>query len=49
MSAIKDAGYSLKEFENANESLVIPQNLLEAFNATLSELYDMQIEEGVLS
>lgn len=49
LDAIRAAGYSLKDFENPGDDLIMNDMVLEAFNAKLLDLYQVTIEEGVLT
>ena len=48
MDILRDHGYHLNDMENPPEDLVLDARLVVAFNHALKEIYDIEIEEGVL-
>ena len=46
---IRSKGYTLKEMEDLDTDIDIDAELLDAFNVTLGELYEMSVEEASLS
>lgn len=49
LDAIRASGHSLKEFEEPDDKLMMSGDLLATYNAKLLDLYQVTIEEGVLT
>ena len=46
---IRGKGHTLKEMEDLNPDVEIDDELLDALNAALSELYEMTVDEELLA
>ena len=46
---IRAKGHTLKEMEDLNPDIEIDDELLDALNSALSELYEMKVDGGVLA
>ena len=46
---IRGKGHTLKEMEELNQDVEIDDELLDALNAALSELYEMTVDEELLA
>lgn len=46
---IRGKGYTLKEMEDLNPDVEIDDELLDALNAALSQLYEMTVDEALLA
>ena len=49
MDEIRGKGHTLKEMEDLNPDVEIDDELLDALNAALSELYEMTVNEELLA
>ncbi len=49
IDVIRDSGLALKELEEPNPDLVLPEPVFVALNQALDDLYQLKIEEGMLA
>jgi hypothetical protein len=48
LDALRADGFQLKELEEPTDDMSLSPELLESLNKALQEIYDVQVEEGVL-